>query len=352
MVQYMRQLEETVSQNYDVISWLFRILLGGAINIVLLSVLVSFVEFYVPLVNGSYDTSVLFAPQLLPTFLFLSIAYFISPLILSICLTKRQPYLKIVPPFYISIISIVWMLTYWLSSNISLLPIVVAFGLTVGYAGYYEDTLATSLMGIATTGDMIYFEHLRLYADIETVKARICVPAIMNALHLSERIEGDNEQGYRFISKRDQFFKTLISLSKDKDYPNLTDVKVAYFEKTRYSIRSSPDLLEYVRKTSKYLQLSVFLEREPKLICEVVMAPTNTARDPLIDSIEDELQGYYARYKRLPARNSIKILGLLGLALLTIGLVLSGQPDIYWQLSILFDVFVYLSELPDLIRRR
>jgi hypothetical protein len=333
------------------ISWIVRIFFGGAVSIIFLSVLSAFIVYNVPILNGVYQTNVLFTPRLFPTFTLLLFMYLISPLVLSICLTKREPYLKLVPPFYIAIVSIVWILIAWLSSNISLLFIVIFFGFLVGYVGFFEDVAATSLLGIATARDLIYFEHLRVYAEIEHVKARISNLAVMKTLNLSERIEGDAEQGYRFVSQRIYTIKNLIVLSKDKDYPDLTNVKVVYIERARYNLRLSPVFLEKTNETSEYIH-SLFLKREPVLHYEVMTGLTNTALDPLIDSVEDELHGYYARYKRLPARDSLKILGLLMLGVMTLVLWLSNQPDIYWQLSLLFDIVVYLSQISDLLRRR
>lgn len=346
----MLHIKRTIAEEYDVISWLLRIFVGGALNIVILNTFSAFISNNVPIVEGGYQTSVLFTPILFPAFASFFALVLVAPLIISLCLTKREPYLKLVPPFYISIIGIVWISTVWLYSNLAV-EIFAFFGLVLGAAGYSEDRLATSILGIATERDIIYFEHLRVYADIEAIKSRIFIPAIMSTLNLSDRVEGDAEQGYLFQMNKDYEYANLISLSRDKSYPEITDVKVVYFEKAKYNLRFSPTFIEHSKRNSGYLQ-SVLLEREPKLPCEVVIALTNTALDPLIDSVVDELHGYYTRYKRLPARDSVKILGLLGIAVITFGLFVSHQPDIYWQLAILFDVFVYLAELPGLFRRR
>jgi hypothetical protein len=351
MAARITQFRRTLTEQYDMISWIVRVFFGGAVSIFFLSVLSSFISYYVPLVNNVYQTDNLFTPQLFPTFILLLGTYLISPLVLCFCLTKREPYLKLVPPLYISIISVSWMVIYWLASNLSLLLIVAFSGMFMMYVGLFEDMAARSILGIATVRELVYFEHLRIYADVEVVRARISDLAIMTTLELSERSEGDAEQGYRFNTQRRYDIKKVISLRRDRSYPDSTDLKVVYFERARYNLRFSPAFFERINEFSEYLH-SIFLKREPILPCEIVIPLTNTALDPLVDSVEDDLHGYYARYRRLPARDSVKILGLLAIAGLTVGLFLSKQPDIYWQLSLLLDILIYLMEIPELLRRR
>jgi hypothetical protein len=280
------------------------------------------------------------------------IAAVITPFLLSLLLTTIQPELRIVPPFYITLISFAWLFVLWVNpSNVSatLTPVITlgTFYVTLGFA---EDKLATLILGIAAERERIYFEYLTVYSDIDDVKARFAVPEIRRELFLSERIEGNAEQGYLFKTRRGLFFKNQILVTRSKEYPHSTDVKIVYYEEGKYNLKISPVFPEVTRKTSLYLK-DVLYNREPKLGFEVAVEFTNTARDSLIDRVIDEMRGYYVRSKQFSYADKFKIAMLAGVLILTVVLFLIEQP-VYGALTIAIEVLLAVLALPDIFGKQ
>jgi hypothetical protein len=344
------------SEKYDEISWVIRIILGGALNIVFLNALSTFIETHITYeaATATYYITNLWTPSLFPQFVTLVVMVLIGPFLVSLLLTKREPTLKIVPPFYVAIFGFAWILIFWLIPYESIRAfLAIVFGVTLLFVGRMEDRLVTSVLGIATDRECIYFEHLRVYAQIEEVKARLSVPEIMDNLFLSDRVEGNAEQGYMFRTERGYDVVNKILLVRDEHFPEtpITNVKIAYYYKKRYNVQFSPTFLENCRRTSGYIR-DIFLnrDRDAAMPLEVIVPLTNNVRDPLIDSIIDELMGYYARSKRLSRFDKIKIGAVLGIATMTVGLFVFDQPQL-GVASIVLDTFLALSELPDIVRR-
>lgn len=273
------------------------------------------------------------------------------PLILSLLLTTFKPEPRIVPPFWITVVSFAWLFVLLInSSNVStlLLPTIIV-GLFYVTIGRLEDVAAIAILGIAAERESIYYEYLIVYSDIDDVKAKLTIPEIRNALLLAERVEGNAEQGYLFKTKKGFTFKSRILITRNNEYPKLTDLKIVYFEKGSYSLEVSPNFLENAKKNSVYLK-DILCNREPKLGFEVVVELTNTARDSLIDKIIDEMHGYYLKSKQLSNVDKFVIFTFVGVLILTIALFMIEQP-LYAGLSIAIDVLLAVSELPDIIRK-
>jgi len=342
----------SLSAKYNQISWELRILLGGAFNIVLVNALSAFIKEHISYdAQGNLYAGTLFSPEVLPQFVILLVAVFLSPFLISLILTKREPELKIVPPLYITLLSFVWITIFWLSTfgTAEIFLISLLEGTLVG-CGLVEDRLVTTILGMTAERESIYFEHFRAYAEIGDVKARLAIPEIKDHLLLSDRVDGDSEKGYVFRTKRGYAFIIKISLTRDRQFAELTDVRIVYYEKARYNLRVSANFLEYAKDTSLYLK-DIFPHRERPIGVEVITSLTNTVHDSLIDSIIDEMYGYYTQYKRLSGWDILKIGALLGILVFTIVLFVYGL-TLYGGLTALIDGLFALSELPDILRRQ
>lgn len=345
-----------ISEQYDTTAWILRIFFGGVLNIIFSKALSTFVAGHVIYVpdgpNGSYYLHDLFTPSVLPQFAIYVIMVLLSPFLISLILTKRSPNLKIVPPVYVAIIGWAYLLvfqTFPLEPNRDFL--VVMFGLIMVAMGAIEDKFVTSILGVATERENIYFEHMTVFAEIDDVKARICVPEIRDALDLSHRIEGDADRGYTFRTNRGHTFIKTIQLTKNKEYPDEeTDFKVVYYEKARYNLRVSPAFLEYSRMTSAILK-DILFKRAPSLGFAMIMDLKNDVRDPLVNSVVDEMYGYYVKSKRLSFADQAKIAAVVGVFVMSIALFVFEQP-LYGGVAAVLDALIALSELPDIVRKQ
>jgi hypothetical protein len=336
------KVKRTLTEDYEIISWLLRIFLGGTINIGILnatyaylSVLPSMPSFYAYLIDA----------------LFLIFAV-ITPFLLSLILTAIQPEPKIVPPFYITLISFAWLFVLWVNPhNVSAtLTPTITLGLFYVALGFAEDKLTTSILGIATERESIFFEHLTVVAEIEDVKARLIIPEIRRRLYLSERVEGNAEQGYLFKSIGGFIFKNQILLTKNKDSPQSTDLKVVYYEQRKYNLTVSRDFFEQASKNLVYLY-EILYNRTPSFGFYIVTDFTNKATDPLIDKVIDDLRGYYVKSKQFSNADKFKVVMFVGILILTAALFLIEQP-LYGELTIAIEVLLLVFELPDVIRRQ
>jgi hypothetical protein len=349
------KLKRTLAEDYDIISWLLRIISGGLLNIVFLNALLTFVSShtsYTSTPNGVTYYYDLFAPSVLPQFIIFVAMVLFGPFFMSLILTKRSPNLRIVPPYYVAAMGAV----YLLASQIAPLEpnrdfLTVMFGLIMVAMGSIEDKFVTSILGLATDRENIYFEQLTVFAHINDVKTRLCIPEIRDELNLSYKIEGDARRGYTFCTKGGNVFINKIQLTRNKDYPHeATDFKVAYYEKAKYNLRASPAFLEHSKKTVAYLN-DILYNRVPSLAFAVISEFQNNVRDPFVDSVVDEMYGYYAKSKRLSFPDVLKIVAMLGIFVMTIALFVYEQP-LYGGISAALDALIVLSELPDLVRKQ
>jgi len=340
-----------LSVKYDRISWELAILLGGAFNIVFVNALSVLIRDHIH-IGQVIDITPLLDPIVLLWFVILLVLVFSSPLLLSLFLSQREPKLRTVSPFHITVISFIWIII----TQFSLTPngiYVLLFAVILTAAGRLEDSVATSILGLTAERDSIYFEHLLVYAEIEEVRKRLLIPEIRKQLHLLEFVEGSTKEGYILRTHTDFEFVNNIQLTKDDNAPQITHFKIVYYEKGKYDLRKSSNLFEAARKTSSYIR-DVLLnrERESVLPVEVITELKNNVRDSLVDLVIDEMQGYYTRYRRLPRIDRLKIAVIVMIISITLVLIAAGPSYyLYAALTGILDVLLFLLGLPDIMRR-
>jgi hypothetical protein len=286
-------------------------------------------------------------------FTILGVLIFLAPFLISLALTQRTPELRIVPPSYIALIGFVWVLIRWFSPANSNSYFAVLSAIVIVIFGLLEDNWVIAIDGITTNQRGIYFEHLLVYAEIEKVKDRFCIPEIKNRLGLSDRIEGDAEEGYVLngSSIENDFIK--IYLNRNKQFSDITDLKIVSYSVGKYNLIVSPYAYEIARLKSIYIR-DILINREPKLSAltfSIEVDFTNEAQDSTINCLIDDMQGYYVQYKKLPRGDLFKVLGIAGLGVAVILLVIFDQP-ILASLSGVLEVIILILELPELLKRR
>jgi len=255
------QLKRTLAENYDIISWVIRILIGGAANIMLVNALIAYIPttlVIIPATPTQQQTVITTAfPQIIA---FLAIIA-PSPIAISLALSKTRPKLRIVPPFYITLVSAIWLYISWFNTfDLATAFFTVYGGAGLAACGYVEDKLITSILGVAAERESIYYEQLTVFADINDVKNRLSIPEIKTSLSLRDRIDGDSEHGYTFKTRRNADFVNKITLTKSNVYPETTVMKIVYYEEGRYNLRVSLRFLEEAKKhqhTSKMFYVIV-----------------------------------------------------------------------------------------------
>jgi hypothetical protein len=266
-------------------------------------------------------------------------------------LTKREPKLHIVPPFWISTVTVFYVLVRWYFPITATTFVSLGIIAVLAVLSRAEDSLITYVLGIATDRESIFFEHLLVFANIEAVKERLSVPEMRTELALSPRIQGDSETGYIFRTARGFDFVDRFLITKSKDYPEEgTDVKIAHYAMGRYNLKMSPVFYQHTRKTSVYIR-DILRSREPKLSFQVITELTSNAEDPLVDSIIDDLMGAYMKSKRFSGLDKLKIGATVGVFIASAILIVLGYP-LYGGFSALLDALYALTELPDIVSRQ
>ena len=160
----LQRTKKTMAENYDIISWVLCMFLGGMINVGILNATYAFLQ----------ATVYPIADQLLAILVLIGLIVFVVllPLALSLILTAIQPELRIVPPFFITIISVAWFFVLTINpSNVQdTLFAVAILGMSYIALGYSEDWITTKVLGKAVERDSIYFEKLLVYGEVEMSK--------------------------------------------------------------------------------------------------------------------------------------------------------------------------------------
>ena len=139
-------------------------------------------------------------------------------------------------------------------------------------------------------------------------------------------------------------------MTKSKEFPENTDVRLVSYEVGRYSLRESKDLIEEAHKTSWYVK-DVFNNHEPAMGIEPIVPFGNAVHDPAIDRVIDDISGLYARSKQFSTDDRLKIVLLITVITLTVTLFAIGQP-IYAVLTIAIEVLIAVLGIPNIIRRQ
>ena len=340
----LRRIRKNVAENYDLVSWFLCILLGGTINIGILN------GFDAAVRHSYFPTDSQFVALLFPVSL-VALAV-IMPIILSLIFSAIQPELRIVSPFFITLMSSVWFFVLWVNtSNVAdTLLLAIFIGIFYSAIGYAEDWATTKILGKATDRESIYFEQFLVYADIKDVKNRLLKPEIRDGLNLQGAYDGTEEEGYIFKTKSAFSFRNDIMINRDKQYPELTNIRVTYYEVAKYNLRVSKEFIEETHKMSWYTK-DVFFNHTPTIAVEVLSPFANNRIDSAVDRVIDNMQGLYVASKQFSLRDKAKIALLVIVAVLTVAIFLLGEPT-YGAMAIAIEVLIAIIGLPDIIRKR
>jgi hypothetical protein len=338
-----------MSEEYDLISWVIRIFIGGAFNIVFIAGWLNLYWNSGHVVNGTIDFSGASLTNIVLLWILAAIIGF-SPLLASLALSKKEP-LRIVPPFYVAVVTFGFIIAIWGITSSSNFVLSVMTGGMFAFAGLIEDVAAITILGITSDRANIYFEQLTVYADIDDVKARLTVPEIKDGLFLSDKIEGDSEKGYLFKNTYENYsFSHEISLTKSKEEPETTILKIVYFYVGKYNLTNSPAFIEEATKISLYLR-EILSNRKPNIMFARDIGFTNNVQDSLIDKIIDDNRGYYVKSKRFTKLDWFRISAIVLIAVVAM-ILFAVEETTYGALTAVLDALITISQLPDLMKKQ
>jgi hypothetical protein len=338
-----------MSEEYDLISWVIRIFIGAAFNIVFIAGWINLYWSSGQIVDGTINFSATPLSTIALIWI-LGIILVLSPLLASLALSKKQP-LRIVPPFYVAVVTFGFIIAIWGITSSSNFILSVLVGGMFAVVGLIEDVAATTILGIASDRANIYFEQLTVYADIDDVKARLTVPEIKDGLFLSDKIDGDSEKGYTFKTTHENYlFSHKITLTKSKEEAATTILKIVYFDVGKYNLTSSPAFIEEATKISLYLK-EILGNRKPNIMFARDVGFTNEAQDSLIDCIIDDNRGYYVKSKRFTKLDRFRIGAIFLIAVIAI-ILFAVEQTTYGALIAVLDALITVSQIPNLLKKQ
>jgi hypothetical protein len=272
-----------------------------------------------------------------------AILVFLTPIVLSLGLTRVHPEKRLVPPLYIQLITLGMFLAtadYAASPYLSLLMI----GLYVGLGGLTQDKIVLAITGRTVDRDSIVRRAFMIVGDPERIAQ---VLTKFPYVGLDEMWDTKPNGAIVLRSPKDREYTTVVEITRGKQ-PNHSFLSVAFYQRTRYYLRKTADLEEYARIRLAYIR-DVFSRDEYRT--EVYEAPDSIAT-PLLDSIIDEMQGLVTtHFERLSGLGWVKMVSFIG-AVAIVGILLFYMKDYGSAITTVALILLYLAfELPSRLSR-
>lgn len=271
------------------------------------------------------------------------ILLYITPIFLSLVLTRINPEKRIIPPLYMQIIAVVWFLMLrFEKTEIITLALLFAY---IYLASPTQDKIATSLYGISTHRDDVYGYSLRLKTTPKKTRDILLNKRFRGTIGLQKDPE-ENDRGIILKSPKNDIYQIFIQLESDSD--NETLVNMVFFEKGKYNIKITEDLVEFTQSKIAYIE-NVFSRDDYQL--ELQKESSLTHVQPLIDFVIDEMQGISPHIVGRPFASYFKLTAFIFALLISIYFIFEWESIEGW--AILAMILLYLAfELPDKLRQR
>jgi len=275
------------------------VFLGGAINFMAIQ---NFAVFYSNLESINIE--------ILPLFVFAVVLLLITPIILSLILTKYHPEKQIVPPIYIQIVSL-----SLLFISLSIQPqfsdggtlFVRTFYAILG--GFFQDGVAIGILGRTAHRDDLLIFSFDVNTDVLHLRSILTREKYRHNLNLGKKIEERN-QNEILRSPKDSKYRTVIEMTETP--PNVSHVNIAVFERGSYAIKMTEKIEEFSHR-----QIAYFREILERHSIQVNDAPLTEAESFLCSTL-DEMKGYSIQIERMSRYGWLKILAIISSASLSI----------------------------------
>jgi len=293
--------------------WVIYIVLGGAINAVAIR---SFGNWMISLPEKP-------DPQTLPTIYIQFFGYglivVLIPILLSFVLSRVHPEKRIVPPLFMNILAVAYLI-FFAYFNVIPSNALVWEGL-VGYAmlgGLFQDRVATYALGRTAPREKIFKYSCTVHADIHKTQKIILRRKYRKRLGAPLVVEAEEGESLKLKSYPRDRIQTILEIVEG-DKSDETTIHLAVFEKRAYDINFNEDVEEAGKAAIDYLE-DIFFKRNS---IKIEPAPLTNA-DILVDYIVDEMLGAVTRFQEMSMqrRFSIIIAGII--IVVAVGLLISN----------------------------
>jgi len=381
---HIRDTAEWLANPYELIRWILYVFIGGAISIVPFATLS---DYYIrlsigeilnhppPLVSGNtivsgqsfYYTPIEYASL----FLAFTLVYSLM-LITSLALTRVFPDRKVVPPFFMQMIVLVWFLSsifsigqyyqlipqsdyagnYTLSVNQSILTWYLLGGVFLFVSGFTQDRVVTGVVGRTARYGNILRYSMKVMMEPKALRDLLLIEKFRRGLSVSRKTETD-ASGSIYLWRRFGFTNVLqIELRPNKetrDGKEMTDtvMNVIGYERRAYYVQTSDSQIEGFNGDLYYIK-SILDRHDPPISYS---KEPDTNADKLVYQAIDELQGLSPHIERVSKLGWLKLGGFIAALFISGFFFLSHDPTNGFIL--IGSAFLLLAfELPSRIRAR
>lgn len=223
ILEKVRKIAEKPS-DYPALLWAILVFLGGAVNAVVIR---NFVDWYLwaqQYTKTTFNIDLLNFPQAYPALIVYGSIVFVIPLIFSILFSRNHPEKRLVPPLYMQLISIGFLLA--LAANSLVLDFQKYYFIVTlaGMAGIVQDGIVVAALGKTVIEDNIIRSSLKISAGFRETRSLMTTKQFLRMRNLKIVEEGHGEslkfrtQG-RLLQRNIgfQFFMELIEGSQPKE---------------------------------------------------------------------------------------------------------------------------------------
>ena len=360
-------------EEYDSLDFYIRVAAGGAIIFLLAQLLGIYISRNTVWTetmtqSGTLTESASFPflnPPTVYWFIPFAIIFILSPLFISLLLSKKNEDLarvRVIPPLALGLISALYIGAFIVAPLFTekVKPLLFSEHMTYGligffgafltaYVSFFTDRVPVLILGRSADRESIYLQKFRIHAGIEEVKERLMSLEIRETLGLRSKPDGDADDGYMMRSRKDFDVQTLIKLTKEDEATTL--LRVAFYEKSRYSVRFSKYFIEVARRDCSYID-EVLTNREPSWTTNILEPLSNKSADTFINYVIDDLRGYYVATKKAPRLSVLLVSVAILLFFLTVVASLTGQPSYAVEFTGITDGLIVLVAVMDYVRKR
>src|SRR6267143_108482 len=314
VVFHLKQFKESFKNEYELIRWIVYVFLGGSMNFMSIHLLGNYIITLFGQVQNQQQQ--LMYQSYVELSILLIIFYFI-PVLISVALTILSPEKRIVPPFFMQIISLGALLFYVQYYIPDIQSRVLALYVMFIYAflgGITQDRIVVRLVGQSVDRESMKQISLKVNTKLKNLESILMTSYFRNRLHLGTKIE-EISDGLRLKNNERSDFKIIMDLVEGS-IDGETIVNIIIFDKGRYYFKKSDDLTQFARSELNDLLDVLSQQKEP---IQTNQLPETNA-DYLINKIIEDVSGISAHIKQTSALGWFKVSMFIA-ALFSVGVV-------------------------------
>lgn len=306
----MQSVRTRFLNDFEFLRWITYLFLGGAINASFLQLYGDFL-FRIPQIFGGPLPQSLQVPYLILPLVLLGFA----PLILSIFLTRIKTEKQVVPPLYISLVSLGWFAGFILIRYPpQITSALLLYGFFVFIGGTGENAVARYLLGIAVNADDFVWFTFSVEAEPVKIRDILETEKYRRTLGLFRPKTDDKTSNVTFKGR--SRYNYVLEIGQLVPGTSSTITAVFYDQSDWYVRPKSGQLTEDAEKVASYLR-GLFQRPEHMFLVgtfgtgSVVGTAATVNTERLVQSTMDDLAGIIPAFQKISKLGWAKIVAFI-----------------------------------------